>query len=104
MSTITSKKEVKTIWDIPLESLYSLVTDFYKKGTSIIDIIIICTHPYLLYCHCCAEKDTIVLDYEQKIRLLAFFKQEKLGPFSSDKDSDTGYFDVVGSHRRYISY
>ncbi len=43
-----------------------------------------------------------MLDYEQKIRLLALFKQEKLGPFSTDKDSDTGYFDVVGSHRRYI--
>lgn len=46
MSTITSKKEVKTIWDIPLESLYSLVTDFYKKGTSIIDIIFVHTPIY----------------------------------------------------------
>ncbi len=60
------------------------------------------THTYLINWNCyCVEKDTIVLDYEQKIRLLAFFKQEKLGPFSADKDSDTGYFDVVGSHRRY---
>ena len=52
----------------------------------------------------CIEKDSIVLDYEQRVRLLAFFKQENVGPYTADKDSDTGYFDVVGSHRRYFEF
>ena len=46
------------------------------------------------------ERDHISLDYGQKIKFLAFYKQEKLGPYSPEKDLDTGYFDVVGSDRR----
>ena len=50
------------------------------------------------------EKDNInlKLEYDKRIQLLAYFKQEKLGPFTPDKDVETGYFDVVGSDRRYI--
>lgn len=49
------------------------------------------------------EKDNInlKLEYDKRIQLLAYFKQEKLGPFTPDKDVETGYFDVVGSDRRY---
>ena len=50
----------------------------------------------------CTEKDSInlKLEYDKRIQLLACFKQEKLGPFTPDKDIETGYFDVVGSDRR----
>lgn len=46
------------------------------------------------------EKDKLKLEYDKRIQLLAYFKQEKLGPFTPDKDVETGYFDVVGSDRR----
>ena len=49
-----------------------------------------------------SERDHISLDYGQKIKFLAFYKQEKLGPYCPEKDLDTGYFDVVGSDRRYV--
>ena len=49
-----------------------------------------------------SEKDNIQLDYEQKIQLLALYKQEKYGPHTPDKDSETGYFDIVGAGRRYV--
>ena len=49
-----------------------------------------------------SEKDNIQLDYEQKIQLLALYKQEKYGPHTPDKDSETGYFDIVGADRRYV--
>ena len=51
--------------------------------------------------HFYVEKDHLVLDYGQRIKLLAFYKQEKLGPYTPEKDVDTGYFDVMGSDRRY---
>ena len=41
-----------------------------------------------------------MLDYGQRVKLLAFHKQEKMGPYASEKDADTGYFDVMGSDRR----
>ena len=37
-----------------------------------------------------------------QVVLLALFKQIKLGAYSPDKDTDTGYFDVIGSDRRYV--
>ena len=46
------------------------------------------------------EKDHVVLDYGQRVKLLAFHKQEKMGPYATEKDADTGYFDVMGSDRR----
>ena len=48
------------------------------------------------------EKDSIQLEYGQKIQLLALYKQEKLGPHTAEKDGETGYFDVVGADRRYL--
>ena len=48
-----------------------------------------------------AERDRISFDYGQKIKFLAFCKQEKLGPYSPEKDLDTGYLDVLGADRRY---
>jgi acyl-CoA-binding protein len=46
------------------------------------------------------EKDNILLDYEQKVQLLALYKQEKYGPHSPGKDEETGYFDIIGGDRR----
>ena len=46
------------------------------------------------------EKGQIRLEYSQRMELLALFKLIKLGPYSPDKDSDTGYFDMVGADRR----
>lgn len=34
--------------------------------------------------------------------LLAYYKQEKYGAYSPEKDTNTGYFDLVGSDRRYV--
>ena len=48
-----------------------------------------------------SERDRISFDYGQKIKFLAFCKQEKHGPYSPEKDLDTGYLDVLGSDRRY---
>ena len=89
---MTESREIKALWDIPLDSLYPLVLEFYKKGIS----ITLQTYFYSMI----TEKDRIVLDYGQKIKLLAFYKQEKLGPYTPEKDADTGYFDVVGADRR----
>lgn len=47
-----------------------------------------------------AEKDRLQMRYNDRVQLLAYFKQEKYGSYSSDKDSDVGYFDVVGRDRR----
>jgi acyl-CoA-binding protein len=47
-----------------------------------------------------AEKDSIPLDYDQKVQLLALYKQEKYGPHSPEKDEETGYFDIIGGDRR----
>ena len=41
------------------------------------------------------------MEYSQRVQLLALFKQVKLGSYSSDKDTGTGYFDMVGADRRY---
>ena len=49
-----------------------------------------------------SERDRISFDYGQKIKFLAFCKQEKLGPYSPEKDLDTGYLDVLGADRRYV--
>ena len=47
-----------------------------------------------------AEKDRLQMRYNDRVQLLAYFKQEKYGSYGSDKDSDVGYFDVVGRDRR----
>ena len=49
-----------------------------------------------------AEKEQVRLEYGQRIELLALFKQVKLGPYAPEKDTETGYFDMVGSDRRYV--
>ena len=49
-----------------------------------------------------AEREQLRLDYNQRVALLALFKQIKLGAYSPDKDTDTGYFDVIGSDRRCV--
>lgn len=48
------------------------------------------------------EKDCIRLEYGQKIKLMALYKQEKLGTYSAEKDTETGYLDIIGSDRRYV--
>ena len=58
--------------------------------------------PSLVSFGCPAEKDQLHLDYAQRVELLALFKQVNLGAYSSDKDTDTGYFDVIGSDRRCL--
>lgn len=47
-------------------------------------------------------KDQVKMDYHQRVTLLAYYKQEKYGVFSPEKDTNTGYFDLVGSDRRYV--
>ena len=42
------------------------------------------------------------MDYHQRVMLLAYYKQEKYGTYSPEKDTNTGYFDLVGSDRRYV--
>ena len=42
------------------------------------------------------------MDYHQRVMLLAYYKQEKYGVYSPEKDTNTGYFDLVGSDRRYV--
>ena len=42
------------------------------------------------------------MDYHQRVMLLAYYKQEKYGAYSPEKDTNTGYFDLVGSDRRYV--
>lgn len=46
-------------------------------------------------------KDQVKMDYHQRVMLLAYYKQEKYGMYSPEKDTNTGYFDLVGSDRRY---
>lgn len=55
---------------------------------------------YMYVCVLFAEKDRLQMRYNDRVQLLAYFKQEKYGSYSSDKDSDVGYFDVVGRDRR----
>ena len=56
---------------------------------------------YYILCVCvCTEKDRLQMKYEDRVQLLAYYKQEKYGSYSSDKDNDVGYFDVVGRDRR----
>jgi len=43
------------------------------------------------------------MDYHQRVMLLAYYKQEKYGAYSPENDTNTGYFDLVGSDRRYMS-
>lgn len=54
----------------------------------------------LEYFFSCTEKDKIHLEYEQKVQLLALCKQEKYGPHTPEKDTETGYFDIIGADRR----
>lgn len=95
-----------TVGSIPVSVLYPLVVSYYRQGrfnssdkvSFEIELSLkLIWPPY-------TEKDHInlTLEYDQRIQLLAYFKQEKLGPFTPEKDVETGYFDVVGSDRRYI--
>ncbi len=54
------------------------------------------------YNYILSDKPQVHLEYKQRIELLALFKQVKLGPYTPDKDTDTGYFDVVGADRRLV--
>ena len=99
-----------SIWDVPLQHLFSIVTGFYRKGERI-GLIYLALHARValiewwrvMYSHhlvTLAEKDNLQLYYEQKVQLLALYKQEKYGPHSPEKDSETGYFDIIGADRR----
>lgn len=33
---------------------------------------------------------------------MALYKQEKLGAYSVEKDTETGYLDIIGSDKRYV--
>lgn len=48
------------------------------------------------------EKSQIALDYSQRNKLLAYYKQVKLGPYTPEKEVEPGYFDVIGTDRRYV--
>lgn len=102
--------EDKDIWSVPVSAIFPLVLTYYRQGecqskknyyTRLCSVSsFICTlELQIVY----TEKDNInlKLEYDKRIQLLAHFKQEKLGPFTPDKDVETGYFDVVGSDRRY---
>ena len=45
-------------------------------------------------------KKVLALSYEDKLHLVAFYKQISSGSYDSDKMPETGYFDVVGNDRR----
>lgn len=105
--------EHKDIWSVPVSAIFPLVLTYYRQGecqsnknyTRLYSVLV----SYALLnnfqiVHVYTEKDNInlKLEYDKRIQLLAHFKQEKLGPFTPDKDVETGYFDVVGSDRRYL--
>ncbi|XP_065055529.1 Golgi resident protein GCP60-like [Rhopilema esculentum] len=60
-----------------LEELFNLSLDYYKKGKKVLN-----------------------LNYEDKLLLVAYYKQISCGNYDSSKMPETGYFDVVGSDRR----
>ena len=86
--------DTKEIWDLlPLPDLYSTVVEIYRKGTS--------THlKTVVLTLVCTVKDQIKMDYHNRVLLLAYYKQEKYGSYGPEKDTNTGYFDLVGSDRR----
>ena len=93
--------ERREVWSVPVSTVFPLVLSYYKQGESTKNIkrLRSCAMRNFVWT---SEKDNInlKLDYQQRIQLLAYFKQEKLGPFTPDIDVETGYFDVVGSDRR----
>jgi len=87
--------DTREIWDLlPLPDLYSTVVEIYRKGTSIHDKNIVISVVV------CIVKDQIKMDYHRRVLLLAYYKQEKYGSYGPEKDTNTGYFDLVGSDRR----
>lgn len=38
--------------------------------------------------------------YEEKLRLVALYKQVLMGPYNPDASPDVGFFDVLGNDRR----
>ena len=40
------------------------------------------------------------MSYEDKLHLVAFYKQISCGSYDNSKMPETGYFDVVGNDRR----
>ena len=49
-----------------------------------------------------SEKETLGLTYEDKIQLVALWKQVSNGRYSESKMPDIGYFDVIGNDRRFF--
>lgn len=49
-----------------------------------------------------AGKKVLNLSYEDKLQLIAYYKQISCGSYDNSKMPETGYFDVVGNDRRYI--
>ena len=45
-------------------------------------------------------KKVLALSYDDKLKLVAFYKQISCGKYDSGKMPETGYFDVVGNDRR----
>jgi len=64
-------------YGLTLEELFNLSLDYYKKG-----------------------KKVLGLTYDDKLKLVAFYKQVSCGKYDNDKMPETGYFDVVGNDRR----
>lgn len=60
-----------------LSDLYKISLEFYKK-----------------------EKDGLAFSYQDKIQLVALFKQISCGQYSESKLPEIGYFDVIGNDRR----
>ena len=49
-------------------------------------------------------KKVLNLSYEDKLQLVAYYKQISCGSYDNSKMPETGYFDVVGNDRRYIQH
>eukprot|EP00794_Sanderia_malayensis_P020056 gene20056-22023_t len=65
------------MFGLTLEELFHLSLEYYKKG-----------------------KKVLKLAYEDKLQLVAYYKQISCGKYDSSKMPDIGYFDVVGNDRR----
>ncbi|XP_076852550.1 Golgi resident protein GCP60 isoform X2 [Brachyhypopomus gauderio] len=73
-----AKRSMEGIWGFPLAELYGLALKFFK------------------------EKDGKAFHptYEEKLRLVALYKQVILGPYNPDASPEVGFFDVLGNDRR----
>ncbi|EDV24002.1 uncharacterized protein TRIADDRAFT_57022 [Trichoplax adhaerens] len=64
-------------WGIPTTDAYQLALQFYHK-----------------------EKASLKMSYNDKLRLIAFWKQVECGPFDHKTAPEIGYLDVIGNDRR----